>query len=141
MLPSAEPLDTHPRWCFYFFIVFSVYTSRERPLRCGSQRYHAMDDTLVPPVAGSCDAVSQDSSPQEAGCVGSEEEQTRDAVRDREESEAVKLLDEELAELEQLMRLQRRKVDALERLRQQWLSGERCVCVSVRVLKLALFTI
>ncbi|CAM9990150.1 unnamed protein product [Scytosiphon promiscuus] len=39
--------------------------------------------------------------------------------------EAVRLLDEELAELEKLMRLQQKKVDALERLRRQWLSGER----------------
>lgn len=94
-----------------------------------------MDESLVPPVTGSCDAVSLDSSPQEAGCPqGSKEEQpAHDTARDREGSEAVKLLDEELAELEQLMRLQRRKVDALERLRQQWLSGERCVCVCVCV--------
>lgn len=64
------------------------------------------------------------------GCRGSTEEPKEEQPTDptREGSEAVKLLDEELAELEQLMRLQRRKVDALERLRQQWLSGERCVC-------------
>lgn len=85
-----------------------------------------MDETLVPSGTGSCDAVDLDSS-SESGCGGSNEE-GKDAMR--EGSEAVKLLDEELAELEQLMRLQRRKVDALERLRQQWLSGERCVCVS-----------
>lgn len=42
-------------------------------------------------------------------------------------SRAVQLLDEELAELEQLIHLQRRRVDALERLRNQWLSGERCI--------------
>lgn len=42
-------------------------------------------------------------------------------------SEAVKLLDEELAELELLVALQRKKVDALGRLRLQWLSGDRCV--------------
>lgn len=41
-------------------------------------------------------------------------------------SEAVRLLDEELVELEQLIALQRRKVNALERLRGQWISGERC---------------
>lgn len=42
-----------------------------------------------------------------------------------EESEAVRLLDEELAELEKLMVLQRKKIDALGRLRWQWLTGER----------------
>eukprot|EP00903_Cladosiphon_okamuranus_P008847 g8471.t1 len=90
-----------------------------------------MDQTLDPPVAGSCDAVSLDSSLQEPGCVGSlpssDEEPTKDTMPDgdREGSEAVRLLDEELAELQLLMSLQTRKVDALERLRQQWLSGER----------------
>eukprot|EP00752_Nemacystus_decipiens_P016235 g14515.t2 len=84
-----------------------------------------MDETLVPLVTGSCDAVNLDSSPQESGCGSKEEEFATDAMQDREGSEAVRLLDEELAELEQLMRLQRRKVDALERLRKQWLSGER----------------
>lgn len=42
-----------------------------------------------------------------------------------EESEAVRLLDEELAELEKLMVFQRKKIDALGRLRRQWLTGER----------------
>lgn len=41
-------------------------------------------------------------------------------------SEAVRLLDEELEELEKLISLQRRRIDALERLRRQWISGERC---------------
>lgn len=41
-------------------------------------------------------------------------------------SEAVRLLDEELLEMEKLISLQRRKIDALERLRRQWISGERC---------------
>lgn len=84
-----------------------------------------MDEHLITSVTGSCDAVDMDSSSQ-GRCVGSGEE-PKDATRDREDSEAVKLLDEELAELEKLMGLQRRKVDALERLRQQWLSRERCV--------------
>lgn len=97
-----------------------------------------MEEALVPPVTDSCDAVSQDASSQ-AGCEASTSEEEkeekdasfRDSRQDREGSEAVKLLDEELAELEKMMRLQRRKVDALQRLRQQWLSGERYVDVSV----------
>lgn len=42
-----------------------------------------------------------------------------------EESEAVQMLDRELAELGELLVLQQRKVEALERLRGQYLSGER----------------
>ena len=41
-------------------------------------------------------------------------------------SEAVRLLDEELEELEKLILVQRKKIDALGRLRRQWLTGERC---------------
>lgn len=44
---------------------------------------------------------------------------------DRENSDVVRQLDEELAELEKLVALQQRKVDALQRLRRQWISGER----------------
>ncbi|CAN0023064.1 unnamed protein product [Ectocarpus sp. 12 AP-2014] len=40
-------------------------------------------------------------------------------------SDAIRLLDEELVELEKLIKLQARKVEALEELRRQWLSGER----------------
>lgn len=40
-------------------------------------------------------------------------------------SETVRLLDEELEELEKLMVFQRKKIDALGRLRRQWLTGER----------------
>lgn len=41
-------------------------------------------------------------------------------------SEAVQLLDEELAALEQLITLERKKIGALERVRQQLISGKRC---------------
>lgn len=42
-----------------------------------------------------------------------------------EDSDVVRLLDEELMELDKLWTLQQRKVDALKRLRNQFLSGER----------------
>lgn len=47
-------------------------------------------------------------------------------VDDPEGSDAVKILDEEIAELEQLIVLQEKKLDALRRLRGQWVSGQRC---------------
>ncbi len=97
-----------------------------------------MAERSVSRFAGSCDAIGEGSSCQAGGDgngIGSDEEpsstasgeqrQLDEELSERAESEAVKLLDEELAELEQLMRLQRKKVDALERLRQQWLSGAR----------------
>lgn len=37
-------------------------------------------------------------------------------------------MDEELEELEKLMVVQRKKIDALGRLRRQWLTGERWEC-------------
>lgn len=96
-----------------------------------------MAEKPVSGATGSCTSSSVGSScragDDDSNVVSNEETRTGEQqqlseepsnVR-RAESEAVKLLDEELAELEQLMRLQRRKVDALERLRQQWLSGER----------------
>lgn len=42
-----------------------------------------------------------------------------------EESDAVRLVDEELMEVRKMLALQQRKVDALERLRLQYLNGER----------------
>lgn len=99
-----------------------------------------MVDGSVSRSEGSSDAISRSSSCQAGGdgtVIGSDQEpasiasaeqqqqQLHEDLSERAESEAVKLLDEELAELEQLMGLQRKKVDALERLRQQWLSGAR----------------
>lgn len=45
---------------------------------------------------------------------------------DLEQSQAMRLLDAELVELERLILLQRRKVEGLGRLREQYLSGDRC---------------
>lgn len=47
-------------------------------------------------------------------------------VDDPEGSDAVKILDEEIAELEKLIVLQGKKLNALQRLREQWVSGQRC---------------
>ena len=106
-----------------------------------------MGEHPAPPGLGTCGAVGQDSPFQAISCDGNaihnsfdpirEERNANNNEKEREReapdngmgtasSRAVHLLDEELAELEQLIKLQRRQVEALERLRNQWLSGERC---------------
>lgn len=72
----------------------------------------------------SCDRVGPREVPSEAATAGMGD---GDAFA-VEGSEAVRLLDEELEELEKLMVFQRKKIDALGRLRRQWLTGERCEC-------------
>lgn len=47
-------------------------------------------------------------------------------------SQAVRLLDDELMELEKLIYLQQRKVEALQRLREQYLAGQRYGAVQER---------
>jgi len=96
-----------------------------------------MAKASVSRARGSCGEIGEASSCQaggDGGGIGSNGEPsstTPDGQRAQQQhvdelsERAVKLLDEELAELEQLIRLQKRKVDALERLRQQWLSGAR----------------
>ena len=73
---------------------------------------------------GSCDREGPREVPSEAATAGMGDGD----VFAVEGSEAVRLLDEELEELEKLMVFQRKKIDALGRLRRQWLTGERCEC-------------
>lgn len=109
-----------------------------------------MDETRDPPVRGASDKGDGCSSFQAESdggdvihsCINISSEELNgsssssssgaivtEAAADGSSDDAIRLLDQELVELEKLMELQARKVEALERLRRQWLSGERYVCV------------
>lgn len=93
-----------------------------------SQDNHSDDhcDPVLPEEQNSPSAAAAAPEAAIAGKEGDFASARTQTPRDNvEETEAVRRLDEELEELERLMVLQRRKVDALERLRRQWLSGER----------------
>ncbi|CAM9517742.1 unnamed protein product [Ectocarpus sp. 4 AP-2014] len=105
-----------------------------------------MDEAHEPPVGGASDQGEECSSSQAESdggdvmdsdsCVNSNEEPDDNSSSSSSSgaivadvaggsSDAIRLLDEELVELEKLIKLQARKVEALEELRRQWLSGER----------------
>lgn len=106
-----------------------------------------MDEAHQPPLRGASDEGEECSSSQAASdggdvmdsdsCINSSEEPADDdssssssrgvivAEETGGSSDAIRLLDEELVEMEKLIKLQARKVEVLEELRRQWLSGER----------------
>ncbi|CAB1121109.1 unnamed protein product [Ectocarpus sp. CCAP 1310/34] len=105
-----------------------------------------MDEAHEPPVKGASDQGKECSSSQ-AGSDGGDVMDSDSCINSNEEpdgnssgssssgaiipdveggsSDYIRLLDEELVELEKLIKLQARKVEALEELRRQWVSGER----------------
>lgn len=89
---------------------------------------HTCSDNIAPSGSEDEQNGSQKASDCDHNSDATTGTSTSDVGRDvgAEGSEAVRLLDEELVELEKLVSLQRRRIDALERLRRQWISGERC---------------
>ena len=74
------------------------------------------------------DRLGPEDSQEDATTSGAQSQAPGD---DNKDLDVVRMLDEELAELEKLLYLQGRKLDALQRVRQQWLSGQRCGRITV----------
>lgn len=86
------------------------------------------DHAKVSDPAGASSSCNQHGSSLPASLSPRNDDDARNSARaagNLEQSQAVRLLDEELVELERLILLQRRKVEALERLREQYISGQR----------------